>query len=45
MWLGLASVAGVSVLVVASMDGSRGIGLLSDSLTSFVVLGHCGLCS
>ena len=37
--------AGVSVLVVASMDGSRWIALLSESLTSLVVLGSCGLCS
>ncbi|QCE03157.1 hypothetical protein DEO72_LG8g1179 [Vigna unguiculata] len=34
LWLGLTSVAGVSVLVVASTDGSRWIVLLSDSLTS-----------
>jgi len=37
--LGLASVVGVSVLVVASTDGSRWIALLSDELTSLVVLG------
>ena len=37
--------AGVSVLVVASTDGSGWIALLSDSLTSLVVLGHYGLCS
>ncbi|QCE04632.1 hypothetical protein DEO72_LG8g2669 [Vigna unguiculata] len=41
----LASVAGVSVLVVASTDGSRWISLLSVSLTSLVVLGRYGLCS
>ena len=45
MWLGLASVAGVSVLVVANTDGSRWISLLSNSLTSLVVLGRYGLCS
>ncbi|QCD99946.1 hypothetical protein DEO72_LG7g1233 [Vigna unguiculata] len=28
-----------------STDGSRGIVLLSDSLTSLVVLGRCGLCA
>jgi len=38
------SVAGVSVLVVTSTDGSRGTALLSVSLTSLVVLGRCGLC-
>jgi len=37
--------AGVSVLVVASTDGSGWIALLSDSLTSLVVLGRYGLCS
>jgi len=41
----LASVAGVSVLVVASTDRSRWIALLSKSLTSLVVLGRCELCS
>jgi len=41
----LASVAGVSVLVVASTDGSREIALLSCWLTSLVVLGRYGLCS
>jgi len=35
----------VSVLVVASTDGSRWIALLSDLLTSLVVLGRYGLCS
>jgi len=45
LWLGLASVASVSVLVVASTDGSRWIALLSDLLTSLVVLGCYGLCS
>ena len=35
---------GVSVLVVASTDGSRWIALLSVSLTSLVVLGRYGLC-
>jgi len=35
--------AGVSVLVVASTDGSGWIALLSDSLTSLVVLGRYGL--
>ena len=45
MWLGLASVVSVSVLVMASTDGSKGIALLSDSLTSLVVLGRYGLCS
>jgi len=34
-----------SVLVVASTDGSRWISLLSESLTSLVVLGRCELCS
>jgi len=37
--------AGVSVLVVASTDGSLWIALLSESLTSLVVLGRYGLCS
>ena len=37
--------AGVSVLVVASTDRSRWIALLSESLTSLVVMGCCGLCS
>jgi len=37
--------AGGSVLVVASTDGSRWIALLSESLTSLVVLGRCRLCS
>jgi len=37
--------AGVSVLVVASTDGSRWIALLSESLTSLLVLGRCELCS
>jgi len=37
--------ASVSVLVVASTDGSGWIALLSDSLTSFVVLGRYELCS
>jgi len=45
LWLGLASVAGVSVLVVASTDGSRWIALLSCWLTSLVVLGRYRLCS
>ena len=45
MWLGLASVAGVSVLVVASTVGSRWIALFSDLLTSLVVLGRYELCS
>ena len=45
LWLGLASVAGVSVLVVASTDGSRWIAFLSRQLTSLVVLGHYELCS
>ncbi|QCD93380.1 hypothetical protein DEO72_LG5g1455 [Vigna unguiculata] len=45
LWLGLASVAGVSVLVVASTDGSRWIVLLSVLLTSLVVLGRYELCS
>jgi len=35
----------VSVLVVASTDGSRWIALLSDLLTSLVVLGCYELCS
>ena len=35
----------MSVLVVASTDGSRWIALLSDSLTSLVVLGRYRLCS
>ena len=35
----------MSVLVVASTDGSRWIALLSDSLTSLVVMGRYGLCS
>jgi len=35
----------VSVLVVTSTDGSRWIALLSDLLTSLVVLGRYGLCS
>ena len=35
----------MSVLVVASTDGSRWIALLSDLLTSLVVLGRYGLCS
>ena len=35
----------MSVLVVASTDGSRWIVLLSDSLTSLVVLRRYGLCS
>jgi len=43
--LGLASVAGVSVLVVASTDGSRWIAHLSDELTSLVVLGCYEQCS
>ena len=43
--VGLASVVGVSVLVVASTGGSRWIALLSDSLTSLVVLGRYELCS
>jgi len=45
LWLRLASVAGVSVLVMASTDGSRWIALLSDMLTSLVVLGRYRLCS
>ena len=45
LWLQLASVAGVSVLVVASTDGSRWIALLSCWLTSLVVLGRYRLCS
>ena len=36
--------AGVSVLIMANTDGSRWIALLSDSLTSLVVLGRCRLC-
>jgi len=39
------SVVGVSVLVVASTDGSRWIALLNDSLTSLVVLERYELCS
>jgi len=35
----------VSVLILASTDGSRWIALLSDLLTSLVVLGRYGLCS
>jgi len=35
----------MSVLVVASTDGSRRIALFSDLLTSLVVLGRYGLCS
>jgi len=35
LWLGLASVAGGSVLVVDSMDGSRWIALFSVLLTSY----------
>ena len=42
-WVG--ECAGVSVLVVASTDGSRWIALLGESLTSLVVLGRCRLCS
>ncbi|QCD79180.1 hypothetical protein DEO72_LG1g2819 [Vigna unguiculata] len=34
----------MSVLVVASTDGSRRIALFSDLLTSLVVLGRYGLC-
>jgi len=45
LWLGLASVAGVSVLVVASRDGSSSIARLSCWLTSLVVLGRYRLCS
>jgi len=45
LWLGLACVASVSVLVVASTDGSREIALRSCWLTSLVVLGRYGLCS
>ena len=45
MGLGLPSVAGVSVLVVASTDGSKWIAFLSNLLTSLVVLGWYGLCS
>jgi len=45
LWLGLASVAGVSVLVVASTDGSRWIALLSCWLASLVVLGRYRPCS
>jgi len=45
LWLGLVSVVGVSVLVVASTDGSRWIALLNDSLTSLVVLERYELCS
>jgi len=45
LWLGLTSVADVSVLVLASTDGSRWIALLSDLLTSLVVLGRYRLCS
>ena len=49
LWLGLASVAGGSVLVVASTDGctvgSRWIALLSVLMTSLVVLGRYRLCS
>jgi len=37
--------SGVSVLVVASTNGSGWIALLSDSLTSLVILGRYGLCS
>ena len=37
--------ASVSVLVVASTDESGWIALLSNSLTSLVVLGRYGLCS
>ena len=37
--------AGVSVLIMANTDGSRWIALLSDSLTSLVVLGRYELCS
>jgi len=42
--LGLASVVGVSVLVVTSTDGSKWIALLSRYLTSLVVLGQYDLC-
>ncbi|QCE00150.1 hypothetical protein DEO72_LG7g1439 [Vigna unguiculata] len=45
LWLGLVSVAGGSVLVVASTDGSRWITLLSVLLTSLVVLERYELCS
>jgi len=39
LWLGLASVADVSVRVVVRTDGSILIDLLSIKLTSLVVLG------
>ncbi|QCD78588.1 hypothetical protein DEO72_LG1g2224 [Vigna unguiculata] len=45
LWLGLVSVAGGSVLVVDSTDGSRWIALLSVLLMSLVVLGRYRLCS
>ena len=45
LWLGLASFASVSVLVVASTDGSKYISLLNNWLTILVVLGRCELCS
>jgi len=45
LWLGLASVASVSVRVVARTDGSRYIAHLSMWLTSLIVLGHYELCS
>jgi len=45
LWFGLVSVAGGSVLVVDSTDGSSWIALLSVLLTSLVVLGRYGLCS
>ncbi|QCE00153.1 hypothetical protein DEO72_LG7g1440 [Vigna unguiculata] len=45
LWLGLVSVIGGSVLVVANTDGSRWIALLSVLLTSLVVLGRYRLCS
>ncbi|QCD92474.1 hypothetical protein DEO72_LG5g538 [Vigna unguiculata] len=38
LWLGLASVAGVSVLVVASTDGSRWIALLSMAASHLEVI-------
>jgi len=39
LWLGLASVAGVSVLVVASTDGSKWIALLNFLADEFCNLG------